>query len=154
VTAEKQADNILDTLDKTVRDVLAYFEGQGSKSKARVGDWGAWEVLCHFVFWHEATIEGMESVASGGSPYRLNAATDELNARTIAKYQGESFSDLTALLRELEEQLQQAARGLPDLDAPVIMRVDGTTLSGRERLEVINRHWANHVAELQAAEPS
>jgi len=154
VTTNKQADSVLAALDKTVRDTLAWFDGPGSRSKARIGDWGAWEVLCHFVFFHEATIEGMESAAHGGSPYRLDANVDELNARTIAKYQGDSFLSLITRLRELEERLQQAARNLLNWDAPVMMRMNGSLWSGRERLELINRHWAGHVAELQAAELS
>ncbi len=154
MTTNKQVDSLLAALDKTIQDTLAYFDDPGSKSKARVGDWGAWEVLCHFLFWHEATIEGMESVALGGDPYRADANVDELNARALAKYQGNSFLNLTAHLRESEERLQRAARKLPNLDVPVMMRANGTLLSGRERLELINRHWAGHVAELQAAELS
>jgi hypothetical protein len=154
VTTHKQVESLLAALDATVQDALAYFEGPGSTSRARIDEWGAWEVLCHFVFWHEATIAGMESVARGGAPYRLEAGVDELNARTIAKHQGKSFLDLIARLRELQEQLQQAARSLPDLEAPVMVRTDGSGLSGRERLEIMNRHWEQHVAELRAAEPS
>ena len=154
MTTDESVDGLLATLDRTVHEVLAYFEGPGSTSKARVGDWGAWEILCHFVFWHGATSEGMESVARGGAPYRLDAGVDELNDRIIAKHQGESFNQLTARLRELQIRLGQAARSLPDLDAAVILRFDGSMWSGRERLEIINRHWARHVAELQTAEPS
>lgn len=154
MTTNKQDDSLLAALDKTVQGVLAYFDGPGATTRARIGDWGAWEVLCHFLFWHEATIEGMESVARGGGPYRLDADTDELNARTIAKYQGSSFPDLVARLRELEKRLQRAVRNLPNWDVPVMMRLDGTTRSGRERLETIKQHWARHVAELQAAKLS
>ena len=82
------------------------------------------------------------------------ASADELNAVAIAKHHGMSLLDLTAALRSLEEQLQQAARSLPDLDAPVMMRADGTLLSGRQRLEMIDRHWSQHMAELKAAERS
>lgn len=154
MTTHEQVDRLLAALDKTVEDVLAYFAGAGAISKARVGEWGAWEVLCHFVFWHEATIAGMESVARGGAPYRLDADADALNARELAKRQGKSFLELTARLRELQAQLSRAARSLPDLDAAVIVRANGSTLSGRERLEIMQRHWNQHAVELQAAESS
>ncbi len=150
----EQGDDLLAALDRTVQSVLAYFEGPGSSSKARIDEWGAWDVLCHFVFWHEATAAGMASVASGDAPKTLDAGTDELNARVIAAHQGRSFLDLTVRLRELHGQLQRAARSLPDLDAPVIVLEDGRTLSGRQRLEIMNRHWNEHLVELQAAEPS
>jgi hypothetical protein len=154
VTTHEQVDSLLAALDKTVEGVLAYFEGPGSTSKARVGEWGAWEVLCHFVFWHEATIQGMESVARGGASSQLDVGVDDLNARVIAENQGKGFLDLTARLRELQGQLQRAARSLPDLDSPVMVHADGKMLSGRERLEIMNRHWGEHLAELQVAEPS
>ncbi|MFC2005431.1 DinB family protein [Chloroflexota bacterium] len=153
MNTKKEVNSLLATLDKTVSDVLAYFNGPGSTSKARVGEWGAWEVLCHFVLWHEATIKGMKSVACSGEPYLIDGATDELNAGAVAKYQGKSFNDLTARLRQLQEELKQAARSLPDPDAPVMTRKGGTTLSGRERLEIINGHWLRHMEALQAAEP-
>jgi len=148
------ADDALAALDRTVRDALAYFEAMGPTPKASAGAWGAWEVLCHLLFWHEVTIEGMNSGARGDGPYRLDRAADELNARAIAEHQGTSFMELTAGLLSLQEQLQRAARSLPDLDAPVMMRVDGTLLSGRQRLEMIARHWSQHLAELKAAEQS
>lgn len=151
VTTHEQVERLLGALDRTVDRVLAYFEGPGSASETRIGDWGAWEILCHFVFWHEATAEGMASVARGGVPKQLDADTDELNARVIAAHQGQSFLDLTAHLRELHGQLQQAARSLPDLDLPVIVLIDGRTLSGRQRLEMMNRHWDEHLTELQNA---
>lgn len=152
MTTNKEVDSLLAVLDKTVGEALAYFEGPGSQSKVRVGNWGDWEVLCHFVFWHEVTVEGMKSVARGGSPYRLDAGWDELNARTIAQHQGESFLKLTTRLRELHKELHRVVHSLPDLDTLVMIRADETTVSGRERLEMMNRHWVQHVAELQAVE--
>jgi hypothetical protein len=119
--------------------------------KASSGAWGVWEVLSHFSFWHEVTIEGMQSVAKGGSRLRLQAAADELNADAIARHQGMSLLDLTERLRLLHEELRRAVQSLPDMDVPVMMRVDGTLLSGRQRLEAIGRHWAQHMAELEAA---
>jgi hypothetical protein len=154
VATHEQVDDLLAALDKTVEDVLAYFDGPGAVSKARVGEWGPWEVLCHFVVWHEATIQGMASVAAGGAPSQLDVSVDDLNARVIAANQGKGFPELTARLRELQGQLRRAARSLPDLDAAVVVHADGTRLSGRRRLEIMNRHWGEHLAELQAAEPS
>ncbi len=154
MATNRQADSALAAMDKTVTDALAYFEGTSFTSKATVGVWGAREVLCHFLFWHEVTLEGVKSVARGGSPYHLDAAADELNAKAIAKQQGVSLPNLIARLLKLEGQLRRAARKLPDLDAPVMMRADGTLLSGRQRIQMIDRHWAQHMAELRAAELS
>ncbi len=154
MTTNESVDSLLATLDETVKQVLAYFEGQGSASKARVGEWGAFDVLCHFVYWHEATSSGMESVAGGGAPFQLDATADELNAGIISENQGKSFIEVASRLRDLQERLKRAARSLPDLDSIVLERPGDLKLSGRDRLEIMNRHWARHVAELQAAEPS
>jgi hypothetical protein len=144
----------LDRLDRTVRDALAYFEGIGPATRGSAHIWGAWEVLSHFLFWHEATIEGMQSVARGGDAHRLKASADELNAEAVAKHQGASLPDLTARLGALHEELRRAVNSLPNLDIPVMMRVDGTLLTGRQRLEAIDRHWAQHMVELEAARQS
>ena len=44
-----------------------------------------------------------------------------------------------------------AARGSSHLDKPCFRRANGETITGRQRLEVLARHWAEHVRELQAA---
>ena len=154
MATNRQADSALAAMDKTVMDALAYFEGLGFTSKPSVGVWGAWEVLCHFLFLHEVAIEGVKSVARGGGPYHMIAASDELNARAIAKHEGASIPDLIDHLRELESQLCQAVHNLPNLDVPVIVRFDGTSLTGRQRIEKIDSHWAQHMAELRPAELS
>jgi len=44
-----------------------------------------------------------------------------------------------------------AARNAPDLDKPSFQRSTGEIMTGRQRLELLARHWAEHVRELQAA---
>jgi hypothetical protein len=48
-------------------------------------------------------------------------------------------------------RLMRAARGAPDLEAPCFRRANGEVLSGRQRLELLARHWTEHVRGLQAA---
>lgn len=45
----------------------------------------------------------------------------------------------------------RAARNSPDLDRPCFQRANGELMTGRQRLELMTRHWAEHVRELQAA---
>lgn len=149
MTNNEQADSALAALDRTVQSVLAYFEGPGLTSKVRITNWGIWEILCHFIFWHEVTIEGMESAARGSGPYRLDAQADVLNERALIKYKGNSIPQLVAHLREMEKRLLNTARNMPDLDAPVLVRMNGMAFSGRQRLEMISSQWANHMTEIQ-----
>ena len=60
MTATRSAASLLAELQSTVDEVLTYFEGPGTESDARIGDWGAWEILAHFLYWHEMTAVGME----------------------------------------------------------------------------------------------
>ena len=52
--------------------------------------------------------------------------------------------------------IQSAAFGgpvwAPDLDAPCFRRANGETLTGAQRLDLLAKHWREHVQELQAAE--
>lgn len=153
LTTKEQTEALLIVFRATVNNVLAYFGGPGSTSRARVGDWGAWEMLCHFIRWHEATIEGMESVARGGGIYVVPEPAHEENARVVAKHRGESFAQLCSQLRALHERLERAARKITDLDADVIRFFEGASASARTRLERIPKHWAEHMAVLQSREP-
>jgi hypothetical protein len=45
----------------------------------------------------------------------------------------------------------QAIRQLPNPDAPLMRRFDGTAPTARDRLGTIARHWSGHLKELQAA---
>ena len=45
----------------------------------------------------------------------------------------------------------RAARRAPDLDRPCFRRATGELLTGRQRLELLAKHWTEHVDELKAA---
>ena len=88
MAAGQQIDDLIATLEQSVESGLAYFQGPGGQSKVMIGHWGPREVLCHLVWWHQATVEGMESVAKGGAPYRIYASVDEMNARAVGRMAG------------------------------------------------------------------
>ena len=67
---------------------------------------------------------------------------------------GPTKDELLAQLRQAHARLMRAGREVQDLDAPCLRRPNGEILTVRQRLEVIARHWAEHVRELeQAARP-
>src|SRR2546429_4441426 len=47
----------LANLDKVVQETLAYFEGPGRATNARVDRWQARDVLMHFIYFHDATAD-------------------------------------------------------------------------------------------------
>ena len=124
------------------------FEEIASNSpETRVGDWGAREVLCHMVYYHEVAVEGWEAVRPGGPPYRFDVHVDELNARIIARQAGKNLRELVAEIRRLHELYLNEARIAPDLDAVGMVRWDDSTSTIRQRLVSNNRHWQDHIRE-------
>ncbi|MBI2159782.1 MAG: hypothetical protein HYU25_05240 [Candidatus Rokubacteria bacterium] len=66
-------------------------------------------------------------------------------------HEHESFDDLLAQVRQAHARLMRAGRGAPDLDKPCFQRATGEIMTGRQRLELLARHWTEHVRELQEA---
>jgi hypothetical protein len=113
--------------------------------------------LCQLAWWLQATAEGLESVAAGGAPYRIYASVDEMNARAVGRAAGKDISQggtygpsLVELARQGKARVVQAARGIPDPNAIVLVMGDGSGRSVLQRLETIARHWNEQVRELQA----
>jgi len=150
MAASNQIEALIRALEQSVEAGLTYFQGPGGQARIKVGPWGPREVLCHLVWWHQATVEGLESVLSGGNPYRFYASVDEMNARAVGRLAGQDIIQLAELVRQLQARLVKAARALPDPNATVLVTGDGTGRSLLQRLETIARHWSEHVHALQA----
>jgi hypothetical protein len=150
MVASQQLESLITTLEHSVEAGLAYFQGPGGQARVKVGRWGPREVLCHLVWWHQATVEGMEAVLAGGAPYRIYASVDEMNARAVGRLAGKDIDQLADLVRQFQARLVKAARALPDAQATVLVLGDGSGRSVQQRLETIMHHWDEHVKELQA----
>src|SRR5262250_3424413 len=144
-------DALMQNLDRAVRDTLAYFEGPGRATNARVDRWQARDVLMHFIYFHDATAWGIESVAHGGPPVVLPADADTINEVCRRLHEHESVDELVAQLRQAHARLMAAARRSPNLETVCFRRANGETATGRQRLELLARHWSEHVKELQQA---
>ena len=151
MTAGK-ADALIQDLDAAVREVLGYFEGAGRTSTAKVDRWQARDVLQHFLYFHDATAWGIQSAAIGGPVWPVPGDSDIVNEVCRRLHAHESYDDLLAQIRLSHGRLLQAARSAPDLDKACFRRANGDTLTGAQRLELLAKHWREHVAELQAAD--
>jgi hypothetical protein len=92
----------------------------------------------------------MESVLSGGDPYRFYASVDEMNARAVGRLAGKNINQLADLVRQFQVRLGNAAQALPDPQATVLVFGDGSGRSVLQRLEDMAHHWDEHMKELQA----
>src|SRR6476619_463982 len=102
-------------LEAAVSETLAYFEGAGQRSQGRIADWGAWETLAHFPYWHYATAWGIRSASRGGPPWQVSASADQTNDACLALLRGETFDQLITDLRVAQDRLLAAVRDAHDL---------------------------------------
>ena len=149
MTTTQQVDALTSLLEKAVEDGLSYFEGPGAESNVKIDIWTPREVLCHMIYWHQATVDGMEAAISGKPPQQIYASTDEMNARAVGRASGKSIAKLADEVRVLQVRLSKAVRGMPDPDATVMIRSDNSESTGLQRLELITKHWNSHIEELK-----
>jgi hypothetical protein len=154
MTTSPPTETLLNHLDRVVRDTLTYFDGPGRTTRARVDQWQARDVLMHFIYFHDATAWGIQSAALGGPPWPVPANADHVNEVCRRLHEHESFDELLTQVKQAHGRLVRAARSAPNLDAPCFRRADGEVLTGRQRLELLARHWAEHVRGLHAAKAS
>src|SRR5215813_251241 len=138
---------LLNNLDRVVKDTLSYFDGPGRTTTARVDQWQARDVLMHFIYFHDATAWGILSTALGGPPWPVPADADMVNEVCRRLHAHESFDELLAQLQQAHARLMAAARNGSDLDLPCFRRANGEVATGRQRLELLARHWAEHVRQ-------
>src|SRR3989442_11788794 len=100
---------LLAELDRVVRETLTYFEAAGRVTSARVDRWQARDVLMHFIYFHDATAWGLQSVALGGPPWPLPTDADGINEVCRRLHEHESFDEL--LTRSGRRTLGWGTRG-------------------------------------------
>ena len=146
------ADALIQELDRAVAEVLAYFSGPGRTSTAKVDQWQARDVLQHFLYFHDATAWGIQSAALGGPLWPVPGDSDIVNEVCRRLHAQESYEELLTQVRLAHGRLMLAARNAPDLDKPCFRRANGETLTGAQRLDLLAKHWREHVHELQTVE--
>ena len=141
----------IDELDRVAKQTFRYFAGPGKKSKAKVDKWHARDVLQHFLYFHDATAWGIQSAALGGPQWPVPGDSDIVNEVCRRLHEHETVDELLTQLKQAHARLMRAARTSPNLDQPCFKRANGDTLTGRQRLELLAKHWTEHVDELKAA---
>jgi hypothetical protein len=151
MTTPASKNALLANLDRVVQDTLAYFAGPGRTTTARVDRWQARDVLMHFIYFHDATAWGIQSAAMGGPPWPVPADADTVNEVCRRLHEHESLDELLTQVRQAHARLVRVVGNAPDIDQPCFRRSNGETMTGRQRLELLARHWTEHVDALQAA---
>ncbi len=144
-------DQLIDLANQVVQKTLQYFEGPGAQSSARVDRWGVWEVAAHMLFWHRATTEAALAEGQGGPALYHTISVDAINEDAVGKTAGSTLADIVAQLKQSHQELIKAIRALPNPDAVLMYRADGSAPTGKDRMRTIARHWTGHLEALQAA---
>jgi len=144
-------DALVANMDRVAKQTFRYFAGPGKKNTARVDKWKARDVLQHFIYFHDATAWGIQSAAIGGPQWPVPGDSDIVNEVSRRLHEKESIDELLSQLKQSHARLMRAAKSAPDLDAPCFRRANGEALSGAQRLELLAKHWTEHVEELEAA---
>ena len=116
-----------------------------------VGEWSAKEILAHLVFWHEVSVLGMESVASGGEPLKLDLSVDEANARAVIERSQVGPSELLSDLRNLHQRFVDSARAIDAPNVVVVIRQDGFNGNIKQRFDITRNHWDSHMRDVQVS---
>jgi hypothetical protein len=103
------------------------------------------------LFWHRATTEAALAVGQGGPALYHTISVDSLNEEAVGKTAGTTLAEIVAQLKQSHQELLTAIRALPDSDAALMYRADGSAPTGKDRMRTINRHWTGHLEALQAA---
>lgn len=152
-SAEQQA--ALANFDRVIQDCLAYFDGPGATTAARMGEWEARDLLAHFYYWHYATAWGISSAMQGGPPWPVaTQGPDGVNAAAVEALRDDDIPTMVEDLRRVQRRFMRVAALAPDWDAIAFRRAEGTNLSIAQRIEGIGNHWRNHLEELKAASVS
>lgn len=137
---QNSQEQLIEALEETVSDALEYLTGEGLGSHAKVGDRGAWKVLCHMIYWHQATTDGIESVVSGGDPRQFEAESDEVNDRIIESISGKTVEELPREVREIQGRVPTAFHSIPDPSSTVFIGMNRAESSTNERLQMMAGH--------------
>lgn len=142
-------DDLITTLGKHVETGLSQFQRLEAEGKIRPGVYGPRELLCKLTWWHQVAAEAMESVGSGGDPYRIYASDDEMDLRAVTRNTGKTVAQLSEAVLSHQSRIAAAASSIANPDAAIFVHEDGTEDSVPKRLEAIAQRWKSSSEELQ-----
>jgi hypothetical protein len=142
-------DDLIATLGHHVETGLGQFQRLEAEGKIRPGVYGPRELLCKLTWWHQVAAEGMESVGSGGDPYRVYASDDEMDLRAVTRNTGKTVTQLSEAVLSHQKRIAAAAASIADPNVAIFVHEDGTEDSVPKRLEAIAQRWKSSSEELQ-----
>jgi len=146
--AREQLQGNLRQLEQAVAEAAGFLGRQEDRLAAAGAPWGPKETLAHFLFWHERTCLNVEDVLAGKGVEPLGRPVADVNAEAVAAHREEAMATLVQQLWSLQRRLAAGLEALPDPQAVVLVRADGTKITALERPGVMARHIKSHLEEL------
>ncbi len=143
-------DDLIATLGQNVETGLGHFRRLQAESKLPLGVYGPRELLCKLVWWHQVAAESMESIGSGGDPYRVYAPDEEMDLRAVARQTGQPVSQLAANTEAYQKRIATAVSSISDPNTTIFVHGDGSQDSVPQRLEAMVQRWKTSIEEIQA----
>ena len=116
-------DDLITELEQSIETGLGHFSRLWDEGKIKIGRFGPREDLCQMMWWVQATAEGAEAVASGGTPYRIYASDEEMDARAVGRAAGLTIAQMAERTRGYTSRLTAAVRQLPELNTTILIRL-------------------------------
>jgi len=144
---------LLNKLENSFNEAIAYYKEDGANSMVTVGDWGPKETLAHMIYFCERNAQAMKSVITGNGPLPIleppYTNVNDLNASKVNEYANKSLQELVIIATESHYKMLEAAQAMPALDTPVILRPNGEMQTAQIRIDGTANHWVNHVNSLK-----
>jgi hypothetical protein len=142
---------LIDSLESVVNETLEYFSDLDTNLHVQIDQWGHKEMLSHLLYWHRASLKGMQSVVNGEGPFHIPESSDEMNSSIVEQLSHSSLAEITSELKNLQALLTTTATNMPDTQAIVFVRANGESFSTADRLKHTASHWESHLNEFRVA---
>lgn len=112
------------------------------------GEWGAREVLCHLVYWHETYVRIVRAMNTHQPPVQRTGSFKDFNREGIFELGAEPVASMLARLRRAQRRLEVELLALPR-DATINIKVGSKPWPADEFPARIAGHIRGHLRRLR-----
>lgn len=129
-------------------DAFIDYMDQRPEPRLTGGEWGAREVLCHLVYWHETYVRIVRAMNTHQPPVQRTGSFKDFNREGIAELGAEPVAAMVARLRRAQRRLEVELLALPP-DATINIKVGSKAWPADEFPARIAGHVRGHLRQLR-----
>lgn len=115
------------------------------------GEWGAREVLCHIVYWHETYVRIVRAMNAHESPVQREGSFKDFNRDSVSELGAEPVAEMLSRLRRAQRRLEVELLALPPATA-INIKVGSKPWPADEFPARIAGHLRGHLRQLRRGE--